>query len=109
MELEGGSKDGKKLEEGDRGGHIPIIGRRAIEKEKNDRAGHGIVICERNTVQVSALEARDTNSVTPTGYQYVCATRQLSSRTTSKSEQLTQSGQPLSCSVYLHKFFDLVR
>jgi hypothetical protein len=33
-ELEGGSKEKRRLEEGDRGGHGPKTGRSAIEEEK---------------------------------------------------------------------------
>jgi len=52
-ELEVGSKGARSLREGDRGGHVPSIGRRAIEKEEKDGEGHVLVIRERNTIQVS--------------------------------------------------------
>jgi hypothetical protein len=41
-------------------------------------------------------------------FLFIQVTLQLSGWTTSKSEQFTQPGQPLSCSVYLHKFLDRV-
>jgi hypothetical protein len=66
-ELEVGSKSGRTLQEGDRGGHIPRIGRRTIEKEDKIAEGHVLVIRARNTVQVSVLEAGDTHSFTATG------------------------------------------
>lgn len=85
-----------------------------IKRRRKDGEGHVLVIRERNTVHVSLLEAADTHSVTATGYKCVCfslskVTLQLSGWTASKSEQFTQSGQPLSCRLYLRTFFDLVR
>ena len=41
-------------------------------------------------------------------FQSIQVTLPLSGWTTSKSEKFIQRGQPLSCSVYFHKFFDLV-
>jgi len=71
-ELEVGNKGGRRLEEGDRGGHNPRIGLRTIGKEDKDGEGHVLVIRGRNIVKVSVLEAGDTHSVTATGYKYVC-------------------------------------
>jgi hypothetical protein len=41
------------------------------KKENTDLEGHVLVTREGNTVQVSALDAGDTNTVTSTGYRYI--------------------------------------
>ena len=70
--MEVGNKGGRSLKEGDRGGHVPRIGRRIVEKEEKDGEGHVLVNRERNIVQVSVLEAVDKHSVTDSGHKCVC-------------------------------------